>query len=122
MNGFTQVVGRDLRLALRQRADAGMVVLFFVLTAALLPFGVAPEPYLLALMAAGVIWVTALLAVLLATRGKMRLDGLAAPALALTLFAAWAWLRTERSPSPKQQIKQIMNRDKILCKINQQKN
>lgn len=65
MSGFLQVVGRDLRLALRQRADALMVVLFFVLTAAIFPFGVGPEPNLLAGMGPGVIWVTALLAVLL---------------------------------------------------------
>ncbi len=65
VNGFVQLVGRDLRLALRQRADAGMVVLFFVLTAALFPFGVGPEANLLARIAPGVIWVTALLAVLL---------------------------------------------------------
>jgi heme exporter protein B len=42
-----------------------MVVLFFVLTAALFPLAVGPEPNLLARMAPGVIWVTALLAVLL---------------------------------------------------------
>ena len=65
MNGFLQMVARDLRLALRQRADAGMVVLFFVLTAALFPLAVGPEPNLLARMAPGIIWVTALLAVLL---------------------------------------------------------
>jgi len=65
VNGFIQLVGRDLRLALRQRTDAGMVVLFFVLTAALFPFGVGPEANLLARIAPGVIWVTALLAVLL---------------------------------------------------------
>jgi heme exporter protein B len=62
---FVRLVARDLRLALRQRADAGLVVLFFVLTAALFPFAVGPEPNLLARMAPGVIWVTALLAVLL---------------------------------------------------------
>ncbi len=65
MSGFLQMVGRDLRLALRQRADAGMVVLFFVLTASLFPFGVGPEANLLARLAPGVSWVTALLAVLL---------------------------------------------------------
>ena len=59
------VVARDLRLALRQRGDVVMVVLFFVLTALLFPFAVGPEPNLLARIAAGVIWVTALLAVLL---------------------------------------------------------
>ncbi|MFQ5773064.1 MAG: heme exporter protein CcmB [Kiloniellaceae bacterium] len=65
MRAFFRVVGRDLRLAMRQRADASLVVLFFVLTAAMFPFGVGPEPNLLARMAPGVIWVTALLAVLL---------------------------------------------------------
>ncbi len=65
MNAFARLVARDLRLALRQRADAGMVVLFFVLTASLFPFAVGPESNLLARLAPGVIWVTALLAVLL---------------------------------------------------------
>ncbi|MFQ6018535.1 MAG: heme exporter protein CcmB [Kiloniellaceae bacterium] len=65
MSVWSHIVGRDLRLALRQWADAGMVVLFFVLIAALVPIGVGPEPNLLARMAPGVIWVTALLAVLL---------------------------------------------------------
>ena len=65
MTAFLDLVWRDLRLALRQRADASLAVLFFVLTAALFPFGVGPEPNLLARMAPGIIWVTALLAVLL---------------------------------------------------------
>jgi len=65
VRGILHLILRDLRLALRQRADASLAVLFFVLTAALFPFGVGPEPNLLARMAPGVIWVTALLAVLL---------------------------------------------------------
>ena len=65
VSGFWRVVERDLRLALRQRADAILAVLFFVLTAAIFPFGVGPEPNLLARMGPGVIWVAALLAVLL---------------------------------------------------------
>ncbi len=65
MSAFARLVARDLRLALRQRADAGMVVLFFVLTASMFPFAVGPESNLLARLAPGVIWVTALLAVLL---------------------------------------------------------
>jgi heme exporter protein B len=65
VRSFLRLVARDLRLAMRQRADASLVVLFFVLTAAMFPFGVGPEPNLLARMAPGVIWVTALLAVLL---------------------------------------------------------
>ena len=66
MTAFRAILGRDLRLALRQGGDAAMVVLFFVLAAALFPFGVGPEPNLLARIAAGVIWVTALLSVMLA--------------------------------------------------------
>jgi heme exporter protein B len=65
VNPFWQIVGRDLRLALRQRGDAGMVVLFFIMTAAIFPLGVGPELDILARIAPGVIWVTALLAVLL---------------------------------------------------------
>ncbi|NIA72229.1 heme exporter protein CcmB [Pelagibius litoralis] len=65
MSGLVLIVGRDLRLALRQSADAWLAVLFFVLTGALFPFGIGPEPSLLKLIAPGVIWVVALLAVLL---------------------------------------------------------
>src|SRR3546814_3941123 len=54
-----------LPFSLRQRADACLSVLFFVLTAALFPFGIGPEPNLLARVAPGIIWVVALLAVLL---------------------------------------------------------
>ena len=65
MKGLAVIVARDLRLALRQSADAWLAVLFFILTAALFPFGIGPEPNLLRLIAPGVIWVVALLAVLL---------------------------------------------------------
>lgn len=65
MSAFRLLVLRDLRLALRQGGDAAMVVAFFVLTVILFPFGVGPEAELLARIAAGVLWVTALLAALL---------------------------------------------------------
>ncbi|MGH7126880.1 MAG: heme exporter protein CcmB [Stellaceae bacterium] len=65
MTGFGALVARDLRLALRQGSDAALVVAFFVLAVVLFPFGVGPEPRLLARIAAGVVWVTALLAALL---------------------------------------------------------
>ena len=53
---------RDLRLALRQGGDVGLVLGFFVLAVLLFPFGVGPEPELLGRIAAGIIWVAALLA------------------------------------------------------------
>jgi heme exporter protein B len=65
MRPFLLLVRRDVRLALRQGGDAAMVVGFFVLGVVLFPFGVGPEPQLLGRIAAGVLWVMALLAALL---------------------------------------------------------
>jgi heme exporter protein B len=56
----------DLRLQLRQGSDLIAPVAFFVLATLMIPLGVGPEPNLLARLAPGVIWVTALLATLLA--------------------------------------------------------
>ena len=74
MTSWLTLVGRDLRLALRQQADAAMIVLFFVLTAGIFPFGVGPEPNLLARIGPGVIWVTALLSVLLSLERVFLVD------------------------------------------------
>src|SRR5690606_41773307 len=63
VSGLGALVRRDLRLALRQRGDLLTAVLFFLLTAALFPFGIGPEPNLLLRIAPGVIGVTALLPV-----------------------------------------------------------
>ncbi|MBV9523774.1 MAG: heme exporter protein CcmB [Alphaproteobacteria bacterium] len=89
---FLLVIRRDLRLALRQGGDAAMVVAFFVLTIILFPFGVGPEPEILARIASGIIWVTALLAALLALDRLFladyedgSLEGLALAPLPLTL-------------------------------------
>lgn len=65
MSGFTALLTRDLRLAFRQGGDVANVVAFFALAVILFPFGVGPDPDLLARIAAGVLWVTALLAALL---------------------------------------------------------
>ena len=65
MNAFIALVARDIRIALRQLSDTLMVIVFFIIAAALFPFGVGPEPNLLARMAPGVLWVTALLAAML---------------------------------------------------------
>jgi len=65
VTAFFSILGRDLRLALRQLSDASLVVLFFVLCAAMFPFAVGPEPNLLARIAPGIIAVSAALASLL---------------------------------------------------------
>jgi heme exporter protein B len=65
MTAFIGVFRRDLRLALRQGGDAGLVIGFFVLAVVLFPLGVGPEPEVLRRVGAGIIWVAALLAALL---------------------------------------------------------
>lgn len=62
MNGVFQ---RDLRLALRRRADTGAALFFFIIVVSLFPLGVGPEPSQLRTMAPGVVWVAALLAAML---------------------------------------------------------
>ena len=74
MSAFLTLVGRDLRLAFRQGGDAAMVIAFFVLTVVLFPFGVGPEPELLQRIAAGIVWVTALLAALLSLERLFQAD------------------------------------------------
>lgn len=65
MTRWLRLLRRELRLALRQGADAAMAVLFFVLCVVMFPFGIGPEPNVLARIAPGVILVAALLASLL---------------------------------------------------------
>ncbi|MBT6136595.1 MAG: heme exporter protein CcmB [Rhodospirillaceae bacterium] len=65
MSAFWALVGRDLRLALRQGADAVMVLMFFVIVVTLFPLGVGPEPGVLERISSGIVWVAALLAAML---------------------------------------------------------
>ena len=62
---FPLVVRRELRLALRRKGDVLNVLVFFVVVASLFPLGVGPEPNQLRAMAAGVVWIAALLAAVL---------------------------------------------------------
>jgi len=57
---------RDLRIALRRRADSGSALVFFVIVVSLFPLGVGPQFELLRRMGPGVVWVAALLASMLA--------------------------------------------------------
>lgn len=56
---------RDLALAMRSRAEIGIVLVFFLLVISLFPLGLDPDPVLLAKIAPGIAWVAALLASLL---------------------------------------------------------
>ncbi len=68
------LIRRDLLLAVRNRGEALTALLFFVIVVTLFPLGVTPELDTLRRVAAGVIWVAALLATLLALDGLFRSD------------------------------------------------
>ncbi|MCP4328947.1 MAG: heme exporter protein CcmB [Alphaproteobacteria bacterium] len=74
MKSFAVLVRRDLRLKLRHGGDSAMVLVFFVLCVALFPLGIGPETNLLARMGPGIVWVTALLASMLALDQLFRAD------------------------------------------------
>ena len=65
LNLILAMIRRDLRLALRRRADIVSALFFFIIVVSLFPLGVGPEPELLRKLAPGVLWVAALLATML---------------------------------------------------------
>ena len=62
---LTHIFVRDLRIALRRRADTLAALIFFVMVVSLFPIGVGPEPKVLRMIGPGVVWVAALLASML---------------------------------------------------------
>lgn len=102
---FTALIGRELRLALRHGADSVAAVLFFLVVSALFPLALGPTPALLAQLAAGIVWVAALLASLLplerlfgadyddGSLDQLLLSGLS-PFMVATGKAAAHWLLT----------------------------
>jgi heme exporter protein B len=65
LNVVLQVIRRDLLLAVRQKSDVLNTLFFFVVVVTMVPLGIGPEPALLRDVAAGVVWVAALLAAIL---------------------------------------------------------
>jgi heme exporter protein B len=63
--GVRWALARDLKLALRSRAELGVQLLFYVIVVSLFPLATTPERTLLSTMGPGVLWVAALLASLL---------------------------------------------------------
>jgi heme exporter protein B len=99
------LLGRELHLALRHPAETLAAVLFFVLVAALFPFGIGPAPETLTRIAPGALLAAALLAALLpldrmfgadaedGTLDQLLLSGLG-PAAVATAKALAHWLTT----------------------------
>ncbi len=88
------LIRRDLALTVRSPA-IWMPVMFFVLVAALFPFAVGPDARLLARIAPGILWVSALLAALLPVETLLApdmedgtLDQLAARGIAMEMVVA----------------------------------
>jgi heme exporter protein B len=102
---FSWALRRDLRLALRSRAELGVQILFYIIVVALFPLSMSPDKELLLLLGPGVLWVAALLASLLSlsrlfasdyadgTLEQMALSPLPLPALILGKISAH-WLTT----------------------------
>ncbi len=58
---FFSLVNRDIKLAWSQGGGSLLAIGFFFIAVSLFPFGIGPEPQVLARIAPGVIWVVALL-------------------------------------------------------------
>jgi heme exporter protein B len=105
VSAWLALLARELRLALRHPADTLAAVLFFVLVAALFPFGIGPAPEALARLAPGALLAAALLAALLpldrlfgadaedGTLDQLLLSGIGPAAVALAKAVAH-WLTT----------------------------
>ena len=105
MSAARAVLARELTLAFRSGGGAGLGLAFFLIVVLLVPLGVGPEPGRLAGLAAGTLWIGALLACLLsldrlfqADQEDGTLDILALAPLPLealvALKAAAHWLTT----------------------------
>ena len=73
-SGFMTVLRRDMLIAFRQSGDVVNPLLFFILVAAIMPMGLSPESRVLSVLAPGLIWVIALLAMLLSLDSLFRSD------------------------------------------------
>lgn len=62
---MTQLLIRDLKLAIRAGGGFGLALAFFLIVTVLVAFGVGPDESVLSPIAAGILWIGALLACLL---------------------------------------------------------
>ncbi len=65
MSGFFATLRRELRLSLAGSGEILTLLLFFIITGALVPFAVGPDKDLLARIAPGIIWIAAFLSMLM---------------------------------------------------------
>ena len=90
--GFGAVLRRDLLLAFRSGGELLNPIVFFVMTTCMVPLAISPSPLQLAIIAPGMIWITALLATLLALDNVFRDDFDDGSLLPLLLCPQPLWL------------------------------
>lgn len=74
LTAMTTIIRRELLIAFRRKADILNPLWFFIIVITLFPLSIGPEPNLLARIAAGVVWVAALLSALLSLERLFRDD------------------------------------------------
>ncbi len=74
MKGFVGTIQRELRLSLAGSGEILTLLLFFIITGALVPFAVGPDKDLLARIAPGIVWIAAFLAMLIGLDRLFRPD------------------------------------------------
>lgn len=74
MNIYLKTLKRDLKIAIRNPANALNPLLFFIIAISLFPLAISPEASRLAEIAAGIIWVAAMLSVLLSLNSMFHGD------------------------------------------------
>ncbi|OUS13161.1 heme exporter protein CcmB [Gammaproteobacteria bacterium 53_120_T64] len=89
---FFAVIQRDLSIAMRHRGDLLNPLFFFLIVVTLVPLGISPEPTRLAAMAPGMIWISALLATLLALDNLFQADFADGSLVQLMLSPEPLWL------------------------------
>ncbi|HAS63360.1 MAG TPA: heme exporter protein CcmB [Vibrio sp.] len=71
---MNNIIRRELLIAYRRQADIFNPLWFFIIVITLFPLSIGPEPNLLARIAAGIVWVAALLSALLSLERLFRDD------------------------------------------------
>jgi len=71
---FVATLKRDLLIAYKRKHDVVNPFMFFLIVATLFPIGISPEPERLGEIAAGVLWISALLAAMLSMDSLYRAD------------------------------------------------
>ncbi|NRF28806.1 heme exporter protein CcmB [Vibrio coralliilyticus] len=71
---MNSIIRRELLIAFRRQADIFNPLWFFIIVITLFPLSIGPDPNLLARIAAGIVWVAALLSALLSLERLFRDD------------------------------------------------